>query len=906
MVLNKHRTHFERHPKVSGRPVPLLKLYANVMSKGGYDEVTAGNMLWRPIARDFQLGPAHEAAMTFQLKTVYYKYLAAYEIATHWNEKPPPPEILENISAKGGNLRGRTLENYQVSGPRESLVPMDHESSSDEESKTPKREPTENEEQPNSGGRYPTRNLRQDPKKTQLYQPDTTPGRQVRNRTSTHSPQPQPHPASSQVKSESNSLPPNISEYMPKPQMPLTLRPVVTPGSNPLQFQNEKARLKPQPRSNILPQHNLKPNLPPGILNGPNIYIRCLYGLRSGVQEEQDFALHHLVKVSHERWEKYKFEGFPLLAETLLEKALQISTLLYGIKWEISYEPGKNSERPTILDGTSGTTDLLDRLLYIQSLPEPDPIQTPDFQERLEKVNEAALVLRNMILLEENARFISQFPLTRDFLVIALSLPRGSLTVEFQNYALDICEQVTKFMDLKAAEPLYKCLVQFLGRDDRGTILGALRSINRIALTLPHANPLLNIPLILIEKLCQYTLLEDDELISLALDFLYQYTAIPENLSEFLTSLNFSIPRALVSRLVTLLFHSAVMHEEKILVDPAVERPPNTVIPRIPDDLFQQMLAFGEPKRSSYWLKSCFEEQRDSEITQIQIWQAYQTRFQNHQHLAAAEFIKNVSNTFSGANAQVIPQPSPPRFIIKGIRPKRRPTNLASQAYRQCLWDNGNDDDRKALNFQPCHEWLLEREHLWQHILTKHWRIPRLDTGQFENLRSSPEFPKSFKCCWPDCTRPAFDNAMDAAVHVRLHLPDDDDPLNTAKSGTDAELLKPAKYMTVQYYQTPVDQNGPTGVSFQAILILRNIARNINRLGKSDPNGTKANWPQKMDGLFGGLKLRLWDVAGKNRILVYLIADLMAMVEKGESDDLEEVEKTGNVAKVGTAEHEML
>jgi ARID/BRIGHT DNA binding domain len=46
-----------------------------VLREGGYDVLSAERMRWRHLAKDFELGTHHEAAMTFQLKTIYYKYL---------------------------------------------------------------------------------------------------------------------------------------------------------------------------------------------------------------------------------------------------------------------------------------------------------------------------------------------------------------------------------------------------------------------------------------------------------------------------------------------------------------------------------------------------------------------------------------------------------------------------------------------------------------------------------------------------------------------------------------------------------------------------------------------------------------------------------------------------------------
>lgn len=68
-------TSFDREPKVSGRPIKLYDLYRTVLREGGYDALSAERMRWRQLAKEFGLGHHHEAAMTFQLKTVYYKYL---------------------------------------------------------------------------------------------------------------------------------------------------------------------------------------------------------------------------------------------------------------------------------------------------------------------------------------------------------------------------------------------------------------------------------------------------------------------------------------------------------------------------------------------------------------------------------------------------------------------------------------------------------------------------------------------------------------------------------------------------------------------------------------------------------------------------------------------------------------
>lgn len=76
MFLTAYSTNFDREPKVAGRPINLLKLYKLVLENGGYDALSAERMRWRSLVKQFGFGNHHEAAMTFQLKTVYYKNLA--------------------------------------------------------------------------------------------------------------------------------------------------------------------------------------------------------------------------------------------------------------------------------------------------------------------------------------------------------------------------------------------------------------------------------------------------------------------------------------------------------------------------------------------------------------------------------------------------------------------------------------------------------------------------------------------------------------------------------------------------------------------------------------------------------------------------------------------------------------
>ncbi|KIX98409.1 uncharacterized protein Z520_05710 [Fonsecaea multimorphosa CBS 102226] len=889
----KRGTPFDREGKVSGRPISLHKLYKLVMERGGYDALSAGRMQWRTLVKEFGFGKTHEAVMTFQLKTVYYKNLAAYEIATFWGEEPPPREILEDISAKGGDLRTRTLENYSAPNYRAAIDPAmadgggaNVDSGEDEIQVTPKREKTEPEEQ-GSASRYPTRQLRQDPKRTQMFQPDTAPtrSRTVRATDSPSAPPPQQQPYTNTSNDPRNSGFDWFDKYEPRQPVALTLRQVHTPGNDPLYYARKAhAKAVTAPRLPPEPQQFLKSSIP-AAMNGPNIYLRCLYGLRSGIQEEQDFALHHLVKVSYERGDKYKFEGFPLLAESLLEKALEITQLICGVKWEITYEEDDETRPLNTLNAAFGTSNLLERIQAVTPKVVDQDLESAEFSERLEKLKEAVLVLRNMVILEENAVFISKFPLFRDFLTIAHSLPHQPKIVEYKQSALEITEQVTRYWEMKPKDPLYMSLLPYLECDDRSMIISALRSINRIGLEKPDAHRLTDVPLSTVERMFSLLLLDDNELLESSLDFLYKYTAIPENNTELLSNAFHLLPNT-ISRLTSLLLYQSIVHEESIVERPKPRPAPIPApIPTIPPEVHAHLLQFVEPERSSRWLRCCFEESPTEDITQIAIWQAYQGKFAQNNPVPAADFIKNVSNTFVSAQAQVINGPTP-RFIIKGIKPRRILVDLQGRPLFKCLWETSRPDTQDPSGrVHPrnlCPVWHTKRETLFNHVMTDHLKIERKPEGS--TWRFLPKAGEEFTCRWVTCTRETpLVKSNEFSPHYKVHIPlaaSEQSKTIHALAG-DIKDEDPVQ-IKHEWHYTAVDENGhPCGVPWMSIMILRNLARYGNKHGQRfEQDGVTLN-----ERLFRAHRYGLFHVLSVSRTLRDYVNDLIVIIKDGEKED---------------------
>ena len=645
--------------------------------------------------------------------------------------------------------------------------------------------------------------------------------------------------------------------------------------------------------------------------------MRTLLALRSNVPEEQDYALHHLVKISHERGDKYKFEAFPSLAEGLIEKVLEVSSLFYQGKWEISYAADNARDELHVLDGMNGTKDILQRIQSMKLRDLSDEMETNDFSRKLSKINEAGLVIRNMSLLEDNAKYLSdQYPL-RDFLSIALNLPHSPTLTELKHYALDIAEQLTRYWILDASDPLYLSLLNQLETSDRGAILTALRAISRISMNLEESNRLKGVPLPAIQHLCEWVLLDDEELVHSCLDFLYQYTAVPENVAFLLSQMHtkrLSLDPLLFQLTRLLLFNARETTSSRI-ISPFIPHTAATEIPAIPKDLLDQIVQYSEPDRSSHWLRTCFEEDTESEITQIALWQAYQSRFAEFSTpevplLAAAEFIKNVSTTFPAANAQVITgQGQVQKFIIKGIRSRHLPMDTKNRVYARCLW-------KPSGNQTVCGYFFLKPQEIWDHIVSSHIPPrPRSDEQITAPTSTLHNQAQTYDCHWAGCRRFATQggtvNPYELAMHVKTHLPDTSELASQrAKNNRSVPIPPPNKgdpafrsyipadtdfqnrdavYEYQSWHNTAVDERGDAaGLPLTSVLVLRNLARNIPKatIGLEDESGnqlqTKAEGEDGwIDNLFGPLRGRLWYVMAHNRPLAVHVADLIGIVERG-------------------------
>lgn len=588
-----------------------------------------------------------------------------------------------------------------------------------------------------------------------------------------------------------------IANYEPRSALPANMKSVVTPSNQLDNYVQSRRKYILNKRNRPVPPKGMM--LPGTGFPGPNIYIRALHALRSKQPEEEAYALHHLVKISHERGDKYRFDQFPGLAEALIGKVIDVGSLFYDVAWEISYCED-DFDKTHVLNGLSGTQDLLKRIKSLQTLDVNDELLPEDTAKALNMVNEAALIIRNMVMLKENAHFVSVIPSVRDLIVVVLTLPKHPTIVELQHYALEIAEQLTKYWILNAQDPLYRSLLAQVDSDDRGRIITSLRALARISMNLEVTNKLSDVPVKTLQSICDWLLVEDEDLRIACLDFLYLFTGFPDNVETLAHEVDLE---GIVNQLVRMLQHGAIAYEERRSASkPSKSSQPADGAPKLSSAIIEQLVALEEPERSSQWLKTCFEEDPVGEITQIQLWSAYNAAFSEAINgnssvfralMPAKDFITNVSTTFTGASAQVLTVAGQPKYTIRGIRARSVPVDPhTKKQYMRCCWHppsllNGLADTKHSTTKIECGEFASGARAMWEHIVGSHLKIPRdQETGQWL-LEPKPDIdmangdavsatkPQQFFCHWGGCTHfqpNGTDSAFAAGQHIKTHLPD--------------------------------------------------------------------------------------------------------------------------------------
>ncbi|CAI8510822.1 unnamed protein product [Pichia kudriavzevii] len=319
------------------------------------------------------------------------------------------------------------------------------------------------------------------------------------------------------------------------------------------------------------------------------------------------------------------------------------------------------------------------------------------------------LIIRNIIQDIENCQTLSLNEKLREIILSFLDIYEDSVNhlsffendqyKELIKYALDIIENISSYLSpIKSDDLIFNRLIRiFKLNNDKNTSITILRSISRYlygsSATTNDASTLIDDDFL--NKTLGFLILAnnsntiDDEVILTSLDFLIQYLSIKEdNLVKLVQG---DVNRKLIiEKLLPFLmiykqnykteFNTQNLNHLRLYQRVLKTGDFNTVIPTMgtDDEIFRDLNSLKEPQRATAWLRCCFKPNKYSNITQIELWRAYESQFEKKNLLPAVEFIKNVQFAFPQSKAKVIQLPNDGgrKFIIDGIEPRLQVVNL--------------------------------------------------------------------------------------------------------------------------------------------------------------------------------------------------------------------------------------
>jgi chromatin structure-remodeling complex subunit RSC9 len=254
--------------------------------------------------------------------------------------------------------------------------------------------------------------------------------------------------------------------------------------------------------------------------------------LRSEIPNEVKYALYHLLKISVERGDKFRFDAFIGLNRDLTRVVCNVSTLYYQDHPGWDWVPEGVDDYPDRLDQMEPTKNIMQKIRHYR-VKDTGTVQDAEFQDGKRNVYAAIQILRNMAQLDDNAEFLSEDNLVRDMLVICFQLPMTEDTHEIMYDALEIAWRITRYWTLQAGDPVYDSLVRVLENNlhDMSFVIAGLVSLGHIGEKLKVPNPL-QLPDSILEKLHGWLLTEHTELRETVMDFVYMYVTTMEGVQN--------------------------------------------------------------------------------------------------------------------------------------------------------------------------------------------------------------------------------------------------------------------------------------------------------------------------------------------------------------------------------------
>jgi chromatin structure-remodeling complex subunit RSC9 len=266
--------------------------------------------------------------------------------------------------------------------------------------------------------------------------------------------------------------------------------------------------------------------------------------------------------------------------------------------------------------------------------------------------------------------------------------------------------------------------------------------------------------------------------------------------------------------------------------------------------------------------------------------------------MSAKDFITNVSTTFPGATAQVLPG-NPPKYTIKGVRPRTLPVDAKGRPYIKCLWripssvpvdgvdkmDGLDGPAAGATTDTECGEWRAKAREMWEHIVQAHLNIMKDDSGKYK-IDPDVDNERRYECRWGSCRRfsipagSAETNPLVVGRHIQTHLPDSNgSAARREKHNASGDTNSPPVSAPKTWLNTQTDErNDAAGLPLASVLVLRNLARQMAKIGGSVEVEEEGGWVRRV---FAPVKEQLYYVMALNQSLREYISGLIRAVAAG-------------------------
>ncbi|ORZ15258.1 hypothetical protein BCR42DRAFT_416739 [Absidia repens] len=490
---------------------------------------------------------------------------------------------------------------------------------------------------------------------------------------------------------------------------------------------------------------------------------RILLALRSTLPNEVDWVFNTLIRFSFSS-ENFCLDYMPTLVDHLIDFV----------------EPFFNRYVRPDIHRDDGETDI-NNINDMDSMAHRLFSSRPD-QENYERALQVFHILRNFSFLDNNIRLLAHHGTLRQHLMTGIALSPSSQYAELTRHCLDILENIAPQVTLLTPDdPYLVTMTSLLMSNDRALILGAIRSLTRVAVTEVNER-VLRIPWMdVIQRLFQFLLVDDEELMAATLEYFYQYTGLRGGDGAFGTELIKAYQGNLVGLLTGLLSY-------KSSVVPASQSVNNTIHGISAAQLFASQNAklqqsnipdladymdLDEPYRCLGWLKDKMMTGSDTDTMALK-------------------------DEFSTVLMIALPQPPDVQKAAAG------PAPLIDLVLRKIKYSPDKQDIALKCHWVGCDKVIDETEDMLTHVATAH--VPAEDQSTVP-----------YDCRWKTCTRTQLPRRTNMISHLRTHL----DTPPASKYNKRKRTIP--KFVVDKLL---VDQVEVSGVPLTAALILRDLAGN--------------------------------------------------------------------------------